>query len=113
MLGVIDIISAICPELIADPSKDTFIQMAEENTNNAFFGNSANYAIAYKACHLFVLNKPNAQAGNEVVSVKEGDLSLSYKASTDDSLYNSTKYGKMLKQLVKTMPKMNVVGNII
>jgi hypothetical protein len=109
------IIAAICPELAASPSLDVFLGMAAELTNRGFFGETAPYAIAYRACHLFTIaggdgsNSPVIGMG-QITGMSEGGLSVSLAASTisDTGGLNTTKYGKLLLGLIKSSPTMGV-----
>jgi hypothetical protein len=109
------IIGAICPDLAASPSLDIFLDMAVELTNRGFFGKLASYAIAYRACHLFMVSGGGG-SGNpafgmgQVASMSEGGLSVSFAtgASASDSGLETTKYGKLLIDLIKSRLKIGV-----
>ena len=114
-LSPVQIIKAVCPELASSPSLDAFVQMATELTDRGFFGKLYNYAIAYKAAHLFTLSGGDGggSAGlglGQIASMSEGGLSISYATtqSTDASGLDTTKYGKMLLALLKTRPTAGV-----
>lgn len=109
------IIKTICPELASSPSLDMFLDMAVELTDRGFFGKLGNYAIAYRACHLFMLsggeNSGNPALGlGQVASISEGGLSISYatNANTDTSGLDTTKFGKLLLGLIKSRPTAGV-----
>jgi hypothetical protein len=116
------IIEAICPELSGSPSLPVYLEMAVEVTDKGFFGSLYNYAIAYRAAHLFtVMGDSNGGGGsgnsgigtNPIASMSEGSMSVSFavqaQAAGADSLAN-TKYGKMLEDLINTRPTANVAG---
>jgi hypothetical protein len=89
--------------------------MAVELTNRGFFGKLASYAIAYRACHLFMVSGGGG-SGNpafgmgQVASMSEGGLSVSFAtgAAVSDSGLETTKYGKLLLDLIKSRPSMGV-----
>jgi hypothetical protein len=109
------IIAAICPDLAASPSLDVFLSMAVEITDRRFFGKLASYAIAYRACHLFMVSG-GGESGNsafgmgQVASMSEGGLSVGFAtgAAASDSGLETTKYGKLLLGLIKSRPTMGV-----
>lgn len=111
-----EIIGAICPELAKSESLTVFIKMAEENSNKKFFGKQYSYAVAYRACHLFTVTAGsggNAALGlGQVASMSEGGLSVSFATGSAASDANggleTTKYGKMLLELIKSRPRMGV-----
>jgi hypothetical protein len=110
------IIETVCPGLFASPSLDMFIDMAVELTDRGFFGKLTNYAIAYRACHLFTLtggeSSGNPALGTgQISSISEGGLSMSFQTSQPDAGnhgLDTTKYGTMLLGLIKSRPTMGV-----
>jgi hypothetical protein len=115
------IIENICPELSAGLSLGVYLQMAEENTDKGFFGKMYPYALAYRACHLFMVSGGGAAGGGvesavaglgQIASMSEGDLSVSFvtgsggTSSSTEGL-DTTKYGKLLLGL-KSRPTMGV-----
>jgi hypothetical protein len=112
------IIAAICPELAASSSLDVFLGMAVELTDRGFFGKLASYAIAYRACHLFMVsgggNGNPAFGMGQIASMSEGGLSVSFAtgaatgAVSDGGDLATTKYGKLLLGLIKSRPAMGV-----
>jgi hypothetical protein len=109
------IITAVCPDLAASPSLDVFLGMAVELTDRGFFGKLSPFAIAYRACHLFMVSGGGG-GGNpafgmgQVASMSEGGLSVSFAtgAATNGSGLETTKYGKLLLDLIKSRPAMGV-----
>jgi len=109
------IVETVCPELHSSPSLDMYLDMAVELTDRGFFGKLANYAIAYRACHLFTLTSGDggsnpAMGTGQITSISEGGLSMSFaaNASADKGGLDTTKYGKMLLSLIKSRPTMGV-----
>jgi hypothetical protein len=107
------IIAAICPELAASSSMDVFLGMAVDLTDRFFFGKLASYAIAYRACHLFMVS--GGGSGNpafgigQIASMSEGGLSVSFASgAASDGGLDTTKYGKLLLGLIKSRPAMGV-----
>jgi hypothetical protein len=111
------IIKNICSELSNSEALDDFIQMAVELTDRSFFGNMAPYAIAYRACHLFTItggnNSGNTALGmGQITSMSEGGLSVTFahnqSSSNSNNGLDTTKYGKLLLEIIKTRPTMGV-----
>lgn len=117
MMSAEQIIQTICPELSDSPSLSNFIQIAKESLSSTFFGDLYNQAVAYKACHLFTLtaSKKSIQAqlgaGGEITSYSEGGISIGFSAGSSDKELASTKYGRMLLDLMKSRPTMDVNKN--
>jgi hypothetical protein len=110
-LGIHRIIEAIYPELASSSSLDVFVDMALELTDRRFFGKLASHAIAYRACHLFMITGGDPVFGTgQVSSMKEGGLSVSFATNgvTDTSGLDTTKFGKLLLGLIKSRPAMGV-----
>jgi hypothetical protein len=109
------IIATICPELTGSPSLPVFLEMAVEVTNRGFFGKMYPYAVAYRACHLFTITGSGG-SGNpafgmgQVASMSEGGLAVSFAtgANKDGGSLETTKYGKLLLDLIKSRPRMGV-----
>jgi hypothetical protein len=108
------IITAICPDLAASPSLDVFLGMAVELTDRGFFGKMYPYAVAYRACHLFMVSgggSGNPAVGTgQIASMSEGGLSVSFAAGSpsNNGGLDTTKYGKLLLGLIKSRPAMGV-----
>jgi hypothetical protein len=113
------IISAVCPELSASSSLVIFLGMAADLTNRGFFGKMAPYAIAYRACHLFMVSGGSSGGGVEsvaaglgqIASMSEGGISVSLATGGGTSNaegLDTTKYGKLLLGLIKSRPTMGV-----
>jgi hypothetical protein len=113
------IIAAICPELSGSPSLPVYLEMAVEVTDKGFYGSMYNRAVALRACHEFTVagggnatekTVMNMGGGAPVASMSEGGLSIAFAqgAAADTSALGSTKYGKMLLDLIKSRPTMGV-----
>lgn len=117
MMTTVQIIQTICPDLADSPSMSQFVQMASESLNSRFFGKLFNQAVAYKACHLFTITTGDktgihSMSGTgSVTSYAEGGINIGFSASQSDSELATTKYGKMLLDLMKSRPKMDVNKN--
>ena len=119
MMTTVQIIQTICPSLADSPSLSQFVQMASESLNSRFFGKLFNQAVAYKACHLFTITTGDKTGihsiggGGSVTSYHEGGIQIGFSASQNDSELATTKYGKMLLDLMKKCPRMNVNKNCL
>jgi hypothetical protein len=113
------VIAIICPELASSPSLDAFLGMAVELTDRGFFGKMYSFAVAYRACHLFMVSGGSASGGvgeataglGRIASMSEGGLSVSLatgEGSGDPGGLDTTKYGKLLLGLIKSRPTMGV-----
>jgi len=117
MMTAEQIIQTICPELSDSPSLSQYIQIARESLSSRFFGKLYEQAVAYKACHLFVLTKPSElnqmteASGGSISSLQEGGISLSFNSTNSDKELSSTKYGRMLLDLIRSRPAMDVNRN--
>lgn len=117
MLTSVQIIETICKPLSDSPSLSKYVQIAEDSLNRGFYGKRFEYAVAYKACHLFTLcddgsfNKIKDLGNGSIQSYSEGGMSVSFSGSSGNSELESTKYGKMLLDLNRSIPTMNVNKN--
>lgn len=117
MMTAEQIIQTICPELAGSPSLSQFLQIARESLSSSFFGKLYNQAIAYKACHLFTMTKPTelneitSIGGGSVNHLQEGGITIGFNNVNSDKELSSTKYGRMLLDLMKTRPTMDVNKN--
>jgi hypothetical protein len=114
------IVTAVCPELASSPSLDVFLGLAAELTDRGFFGKLASYAIAYRACHLFMVSGGGSSGGGvesaaaglgQISSMSEGGLSVSFATgggTSNTEGLDTTKYGKLLLALIKSRPTMGV-----
>lgn len=116
MMTTVQIIQTICPDLAGSPSLSQFVQMANESLNSRFFGKLFNYAVAYKACHLYTITAGDKTGihsigGGAVTSYHEGGIDINFAQNQNDSELATTKYGKMLLDLMKQCPRMDVNRN--
>lgn len=119
MMTAEQIIQTICPDLADSPSLSQYVQMATESLSSSFFGKQYNQAVAYKACHLFTVTKKSALndainvGGGSVNHLQEGGISLGFNASSSEKELLSSKYGRMLYDLIHSKPRMDVNRNCV
>lgn len=117
MMTAEQIIQTICKELADSPSLSHYLQIARESLSSRFFGKMYEQAVAYKACHLFTLTKPSElnkmtdASGGSINHLQEGGISIGFNSTNSDKELSSTKYGRMLLDLMKTRPAMDVNRN--
>lgn len=125
-MTVTEIITVLCADLAESSRLQNYIDLAEESINETVFGSMTNQAIALKACHLYQLFDANSEmakmdsiggGSGAVTSYSEGGISIGFASGDTESELSSTKYGRMLLALMKSIPKMNVnrlgvVGNL-
>ncbi|WP_405291992.1 DUF4054 domain-containing protein [Methanobrevibacter sp.] len=117
MMTAEQIIQTICPKLSGSPSLSQFIQIAKESLSSRFFGSLYEQAVAYKACHLFTITDTSdigeilSAGGGSVNHLQEGGITVGFNNSNSESELSSTKYGRMLLDLMKTRPTMDVNKN--
>ena len=117
MMTAEQIIQTICPKLSDSPSLSQFIQIAKESLSSRFFGKLYEQAIAYKACHLFTITDSNgiseilSAGGGSVNHLQEGGITVGFNSSESNKELSSTKYGRMLLDLMKSRPTMDVNKN--
>lgn len=116
MMTAEQIIQTICSELADSPSLSQYTQIAKESLDCRFFGKLYNQAVAYKACHLYIstkkseLNDALSIGGGSVNHLQEGGITIGFNSSGTKDL-ESTKYGRMLLDLIKSRPAMDVNKN--
>ena len=117
MMTVEQIIQTICPDLSDSPSLSNYIQMAKESLSSRFFGKQFNMAVAYKACHLFTVTKKSELneitniGGGSVNRLHEGGIEIGFNSVNSDKELASSKFGRMLLDLMKSKPTMDVNRN--
>lgn len=117
MMTAEQIIETICPELSDSPSLSQYVQIAKESLSRSFFGKLYEQAIAYKACHLFTITKPSelneitSVGGGSVNHLQEGGITVGFNNANSDKELSETKYGRMLLDLMKSKPTMDVNRN--
>jgi hypothetical protein len=98
---VLQIIEVRCPGLYADPGRDIYISLAEQQISSCYFGDNRNLAVALQACHDYSVGQRGGDAGT-ISSKKEGDLAVTYSAgggvSTD---LGQTSFGLALQRLIR------------
>jgi hypothetical protein len=104
-MSVQSVIEVIAPQFKDNENLDTYIQLAECQTNRCWYGCKADLAVALRVAHTMTLNitRPNGDAG-AIASKKEGDLSISYGKNSNnggDSNLDQTHYGVQLQDLMK------------
>jgi hypothetical protein len=121
-ISAASIIETICPELSGSPSLQVYLGMAVEIVNRRFFGSLYNQAVAYMACHLYMVFDKLASdgmlktvkelgGGAQVASMTEGKLSLSFaqaQGAADVAALGSTQFGRQYLGLRKGRPKIGV-----
>ncbi len=95
-------IEALSSDLHTSPKKDVWITIAKELLDVSAFGNTANYAVALQALHLFTLNAEGTDltAGkktSDVIKKKEGEIEITY---TSDS--SATQQQQTNNELLRT-----------
>ena len=121
-------IQAVAPALMQDPSLAVYIEMAEERTQQEFYGPKYNQAVALMAAHIaFRLGAGTMGAGSgsseggstgSISSKREGDLAVSYGsgavtsvAGLGDTDLSQSRWGLMLLALRKgCRPFMGVIA---
>jgi len=98
------VLKVIAPQFNDVDNRDDFLAMAECETNRAWFGCSADRAVALYTAHLIALaTDPNRQAGEAgaISSKKEGDLAIGFVIGAGKGVndLDQTVYGKQLKAL--------------
>ena len=117
MMTAEQIIQTICKELADSPSLSQYLQIARESLSSRFFDKMYEQAVAYKACHLFTLTKPSElnkmtdAGGGSVNHLQEGGITIGFNNSNSDNELSSSKYGRMLLDLMKSRPTMDVNRN--
>lgn len=103
----------IAPQFIANPNKNNFISIARLVISQSTYQDKYEYAVALRAAHEMTCStqaqSSTSQLG-DVKSITEHDLRVEYNVSGGDSQnINSSRYGKMLGDLMNTIITYNVV----
>jgi len=89
----------IAPEFEAlDASIRTGMATLAAQSVGTVFGDNQELATAYLTAHMLTL-RGRSGVGGSVQSMKEGDLSLTYKSGMENSVLGSTSYGQEFKRL--------------
>jgi hypothetical protein len=111
-LTATQIITTRCPQLAQNSSLAVYLQMAEEQTSDSFFGANRSKAVALRACHMYILDCRNNGEAGAVQSETEGRLSVSFAVQSSDKDLAQTHFGIELKGLIRsTSPAMRVTGD--
>lgn len=107
-MSVSSILSAIASEFDGDAARDTFISLASNRVNYTFFGANAEFAHALMTAHMMTMRDLSKKTGGFAIGaltgMKEGDVSLSMKASgsSNESDLGATSYGMQFLNLQKS-----------
>jgi hypothetical protein len=114
------IIATICPELYNSPSLTDFLDEAAALFDRRRFGKLFPTLIAWASCHLFTITGGGSSGSSaigmgQIASMSEGGLSVSFvtgasggSMSSGAAFWNTTKFGKMVLYLIKSLPTMGV-----
>lgn len=110
-----EILQAICPALAASSLCSVFVELAEGQTDAAYFGSNRTLAVALRAAHQFTLSQGHRAADGApgpVTSKSEGPLSVSYGAvSGTKGDLSQTTFGVQLYSLIHNQGgSMRVIG---
>jgi hypothetical protein len=116
-MSVSYILSKIASQYDSDPARDDFISLAATRVNYCMFGNNSELAHAYMTAHMLAYRDLTLKSGGlslgEITSLKQGDLSISMKASgvQGNSELGTTTYGKAFLQLQNgSIPALGLTG---
>jgi hypothetical protein len=104
---VTEILTAICPSLIASGVIGLYVDIATEETSSSFFGKYYNYAIALRAAHEYAITKERSNGAAGLITARqEGRLQVSYlhnmtRASKSD--LGMTAYCQKLQSLIRSL----------
>lgn len=93
------IIQIRCPDLYVDANLNTWILLAQEQTDRCYYGRHYNLAVALLSCHMYTLSQRGSGQSGIVTSEREGDLARSYGGFTAKSYLDQTSFGLELQQL--------------
>lgn len=101
-LTTTEILSAICPALVTDPSYSVYVQMAEQRTSSCFFGANYTMAVALRAAHQFTLAQRTLGESGTISSKSESKISISFvnAVGAKDKALAQTHYGLTLLELI-------------
>jgi hypothetical protein len=103
----VEILTAICPSLISSGLSDIYIDIATEETSQAFFGNYYNYAIALRAAHEYTISTERSDGASGLITSRaEGRLQVSYlhnMTRSSKSDLGMTAFGQKLQSLIRSM----------
>lgn len=93
---------AIAPELgsVDESRRSQILDIAGQRVGLTAYGANRDIAVVYLAAHLLTVGQRGSVTG-PVSSVKEGDLQINYKSTSDNSGLASTSYGAEFLQIQK------------
>lgn len=77
-MTAIEIVQAIYPTLYSDPSRDTFIALARDETSATFYGINYEKAVALLASHNYFVSVGNEGNAGVITYKMSGRLAVSY-----------------------------------
>lgn len=102
----------IAPSFKDDGRFDVVLEMADAQVDKDYFEELWEQALAYLMAHIMEMSNRSGEASGSVSSRKEGDISVSYNASSsDEGVLGLTSYGRIyLELLAKKSPGFMVSG---
>lgn len=96
--------------------RELYIELATLQTNNSYFGDLANYAIALRAMHNYIIDSQRVQGEAGLVTSKsEGSASIRYWNKVVEGRYSDlqmTHYGQRLLAIIKSRgPGISISGD--
>lgn len=74
----LEIIEVICPEFLTTSGYGYYVELAEVNTSEGYFGEQYEAAVALRACHYWELNSKSRGQNGTVTYLMEGRLAKSF-----------------------------------
>lgn len=96
---IIEVRSAV---VFAKSDIDTMIEYAEEQLDEACWGDKYNNAVALLVLHLYEVNDRGG-SGGPITSEKEGQLSRSFGATASAASWGDTSWGRELQTLSRSI----------
>jgi hypothetical protein len=106
MATVDQYIEELLPKLALSPSLDVYKEMASFQTSLEFFGDTYDYALALRACHLYHINTRGNANGGFITGMNEGRVGMSFwnsPAKGDNSSLSLSTFGQTLKALIHSI----------
>lgn len=100
----------------ATTKRDFYITLATDMTDTSYFGDLANYAIALRAMHNYIIDTERVKGEAGLVTSKsEGTASIRYWNKVESERYSDlqmTHYGQRLLAIIKSRgPTISVSGD--
>jgi len=112
MASINDIIAIKAPDLATDPNKNTYIELAQLQTDACFFGSKYTLAVALRASHSWALDQKDPNESGAISGKRMGPVSISFNTpnqGSDD--LSMTSYGRQLRSLIRSCgPGISVTG---